>query len=81
MKVSIGNHNLINKNIEERNVEIVEMKTSVSKIKTQEKLMLVEWIKWKTDEIKDKLENRQRSVFKIPWNTIKRPNLQIMRME
>lgn len=56
---------MINKNIEERHVEIVKMKTTVSKIKTQEKLMLVEWIKWKTDEIKDKLENRQRSLFKI----------------
>lgn len=42
MKVSIWNRNLINKNIEERHVEIVEMKTSISKIKTQKKLMLVQ---------------------------------------
>lgn len=38
MKVSIWNHNLINKNIEERHVEIVEMKTSVSKIKTSREI-------------------------------------------
>lgn len=34
-------------NYEERHVEIVEMKT-------QKKLILVEWIKWKTDKRKDR---------------------------